>query len=265
MKIKANDIKMNYEISGDGPCLVLIHGFSDNLNMWFNQAPQFSERYKALRYDVRGFGQTDWSPVPYTIELVADDLHALLKKLDIEKACVLGYSMGGGIALTFALKYPEMATGIVFANSGIGEKPSDEMVEQRKMAHEIFKQGNIEVIADLMAVASFSPDFQTRNPEAYERYKEIKMQNDPADYYDIMQAIIGAIDNPPDLARLACPALIIAGSQDGFMDVSVGERMKEEISDAELVVMPTGHAAAIEMPDEFNKAVLDFLDSRIQE
>ena len=81
----------------------------------------------------------------------------------------------------------------------------------------------------------------------------------PHEITDIMQAIVAAIDDPPDLTRLECPALIIAGSQDGFMEVSIAERMKEEIPDAELVVMPTGHAAAIEMPDEFNKAVLDFL------
>jgi pimeloyl-ACP methyl ester carboxylesterase len=229
------------------------------MNMWFGQVGEFAKKYKVLTYDVRGFGETERVDAPYSMELFADDLRELMRALDIEKACVLGYSMGGRIALEFALKYPEMTTGIIFANSGIGPAPKPDMLERRKMMAGVLEGGDINMIAEIMTVASFSPDFGQRNPEAFARYKDIKLQNDPADYLKVMQVLVDALDNPPDLAQLACPALIIAGDQDGLMEPGAVDHMKRALPDAEVVVLPTGHAAAIEMPEEFNKAVMDFL------
>ncbi len=260
MKTRANGIEMNYELSGEGSCLVLIHGYTDNLNLWYNQVPALSEHYRMLTYDVRGFGKTEVREATYSMGLFAEDLRALLEALDIKSACVLGYSMGGRIALEFALTHPEMTAGLILANSGIGETPNPEMQDRRKMMVEVLQQGDIEVIAELMTEASFSPGLKERNPSAYEKYKAIKMQNDPSEYLAVMQAIVAAIDSPADFGSLTCPTLIIAGDRDGFMDVSVGEAMREAIPDAEMEVLPTGHAAAIEEPEAFNRIVLRFLD-----
>ncbi len=260
MNIKANGIEMNYELSGDGNCLVLIHGYTDNLNLWYSQAPALSEHYRVLTYDVRGFGKTEVREATYSMGLFAEDLCALLEGLGIESACVLGYSMGGRIALEFALAHPEMTAGLILANSGIGETPNPEMQERRQMMVDVLQQGDIEVIAELMTEASFSPGLKDRNPAAFEKYKAIKMQNDPSEYLAVMQAIVGAIDSPADFESLRCPTLIIAGDRDGFMDVHVGESMREAIPDAEMEVLPTGHAAAIEEPEVFNRIVLRFLD-----
>ncbi len=260
MKVKANGIEMNCELTGEGECLVLIHGYTDNLNLWYNQVPVFSERYRVLTYDVRGFGRTEVSRADYSMALFAEDLHALLGALGIRSACVLGYSMGGRIAMEFACTYPEMTRGLIFANSGIGEAPSPEMQERRKMMVDVLRQGEIEVISELMAEASFSPGLKERNPTAFEKYKAIKMQNDPSEYLAVMQAIVDAIDSPADFSGIACPVLIIAGDRDGFMDVRVGEAMKNAIADAELEVLHTGHAAAIEEPEAFNRTVLRFLE-----
>lgn len=260
MKLAANGIEVNYELCGSGKCLVLIHGFSDNLNMWFRQMPEFSKRCRVLAYDVRGFGQTEVTKEPYSMGLFADDLYELLRALDIESACVLGYSMGGRIGLEFALKHPEMTDVLILANSGVGASPSHDMEERRNMMAEILKQGDINVISEIMAAASFSPDFGEKNPAAFQKYKSIKMQNNPSEYYAIMQAIVGAIDSPVELNRLKCPVLIIAGERDGLMEVSVAESMRQTIENAELQILPTGHAAAIEVPEQFNRIVLDFLN-----
>jgi len=246
MKIKANGIEMNYELTGEGDCLVLIHGYTDNLNLWYNQVPALSGHCKLLTYDVRGFGKTEVSGDAYSIGLFAEDLRALLEALDIGSACVLGYSMGGRIALEFALRFPEMTAGLVLANSGIGETPSQETQERRQMMVEVLQQGDMEVMAELMTEASFSPGLKERNPTAFEKYKSIKMQNDPSEYLAIMQVVVGSIDSPADFGSLACPTLVIAGDQDGFMSVSLGEAMRDAIPDAEMHVLPTGHAAAIE-------------------
>ena len=89
MKIQTGSIKTNYELSGDGACLVMIHGFSDNLSMWYNQVPELSSQYKVLTYDVRGHGLTETPGNEFSLEDLGVDLYALLKAQSIEKACVL--------------------------------------------------------------------------------------------------------------------------------------------------------------------------------
>ena len=266
MKEEINRIKIHYDVSGQGPCLVLIHGFSDNLSMWHNQVPEFSKYFRVIRYDVRGHGKTEAPEQNYSMDLFAEDLLGLLDQLGIQKASVLGYSMGGRIALTFALKYPERTAGIIFANSGVMPpdfKPAPEqmmeMAERRKQMADLIETGNKEAIADFMAERSLSPGFRDKSPEVFRQYKEVKLQNNPAPYKSIMAAMADSMANPPDLVRIHCPVLIIAGENDGFMALDTAYYMEKAIDRASLVVFPTGHASAIEAPADFNRAVLEFL------
>jgi 3-oxoadipate enol-lactonase len=191
--------------------------------------------------------------------LLADDLYELLKVLEIRSACVLGYSMGGVIALNLAIKHSEVTMGLIFANSAVGGRFSAQMKERRKMMIDMLQQGDIEVIAEMMTVGAFSPTFKERNPAEFNRYKKIKMQNDPSPYVAIMQAMGAEAVGVPELRKVKCPVLIIAGTNDSFTPLDVAESMKNSIKDAVSKVLPTGHAAAIEAPKEFNQAVLDFM------
>jgi pimeloyl-ACP methyl ester carboxylesterase len=266
MKIQAGGIELSYELSGEGVCLVLIHGFTDNLGMWYNQVPVLSKQFKVLSLDVRGHGETQPPESDLSIGLFAEDLRALLEALGIERACVLGYSMGGRIALQFALAHPESTTGLVFANSGVrsagarlAEDQVAELAERREQMVAMFQTGNIEVIADGMAERSFSPGFREREPAVFQSYKDVKLRNDPAHYLAIMDAMVQAMASPPDLTQIRCPVLIIAGDRDGFMTIEDARAMETAIPDATLAVLPTGHAAAVESPQAFNQAVLDFV------
>ena len=108
-----------------------------------------------------------------------------------------------------------------------------------------------------MTVGSFSPGFKERNPEAFQRYKNVKLRNDPRGFARLWGAMATA--SPPDLSGLSCPVLIIAGEQDGFMALDAARAAQSAIPSSRLEVLPTGHAAAIEAPEDFNRIVLDFL------
>jgi len=269
MKIKANGIDINYEIAGEGDCLVLIHGYPDTLDMWYNQVPEFSKKYKVLTVDVRGFGKSEITSGPYSMALFAEDLYGLLKALDIERACVLGFSMGGMIALTFVMSHPEMAAGLVMANSAVatGEvQPSPEdvaaMEERRKMMAEVFARGDMEAICEMMTVSAFSPGFKEKDPATFQKFKDIKMQNRIEPLQSIMQAMAQARTGPPpDLKQVKCPVLIIVGEADGLMAANNAESMARIIEKSTLKVFPTGHASALEAPQDFNQAVLDFMET----
>jgi len=265
MKIQTDSIKINYELSGDGACLVLIHGFSDNLSMWYNQVPAFSKQYKVLTFDTRGHGHTETPEDEFSREDLGEDLYALFKALNIDQACVLGYSMGGAIGLEFTLKHPEMVTGLILANSGVMtpdiKPPPEHRAEMQKHLQEMMEMletGDINTIADTMAEMSFSPGLRDKDPALFQRYKKIKLENDPQHYARFFRAMGPGKSKPPDITRLKCPVLCIAGEHDGF-HVESAKSMQRIMDNVTVNILDTGHASAIQAPKEFNQAVLDFM------
>jgi pimeloyl-ACP methyl ester carboxylesterase len=249
---------VNYELAGQGDCLVLIHGAGDNLQMWYGQAPVFSRQHRVLTYDVRGFGETELSESEVGVELLAADLRELLRALAIDGACVLGYSMGGRIALQLALDAPDMVRALVLANSGVGVGPAaPEPQERRRNLIAALERGDLESVSEQMTAASFSPRLKERDPVLFERYKRIKLANNPRSFARVWGALMQS--SPPDVSRLSCPVLLIAGEHDGFMSLEAARASHAAIPGSRLEVLPTGHAAALEAPQEFNRLVLDFL------
>ena len=263
MKVKANGISMHYEIKGKGDNLVLIHGAGDNLNMWYHQVPVFSKHYRVVTYDVRGSGKSDSPQGEYSIALFAEDAYQLMRALKVSEAYFLGYSMGGRIALQLALEHPEMVKALVLANSSVGlTPPTPQAIERRKTIIDLLNNRDMKTFAEMMTVAAFSPNFKSRNPAEFERYLKVKMQNKPEGIARLMGSL-AAPPSPPDLSRLKCPTLLIVGEDDFYMGVEQGKLAQQAIAGSELVVLPTGHAAATEAPESFNSAVLDFL-SRVK-
>ncbi|HUS81842.1 MAG TPA: alpha/beta hydrolase [Dehalococcoidia bacterium] len=258
MKIRANGIAMNCKLTGQGDCLVLVHGAGDNLRMWYGQVPVFSQHYRVLTYDVRGFGETECPESQVDMSLLAADLRGLLRALGIDSAFALGYSMGGRIALQLALEQPQMVKALVLANSGVGLGPRPPGAEERRQSLiAALERGDLEAVSEQMTAASFSPGLKERDPALFARYKEVKLANDAQSFARVWGAMVQA--QPPDLSRLSCPVLLIAGEHDAFMPLESARLTHAAIAGGRLEVLPTGHAAALEAPDEFNRIVLDFL------
>jgi 3-oxoadipate enol-lactonase len=279
MKTKANGINMNYDTRGKGENLVLIHGAGDNLNMWYHQVPVFSRSYCVITYDVRGSGKTDSPKGDYSISLLAEDVCELVKAIaflnlmsvdsmeqmmkasrpDEAQCFLLGYSMGGRIALEAAINHPEMVKALVLANSSVGlTPPSPDAAERRRALLELLGKGDMKKVAEMMTTNAFSPGFKSKNPSEFGRYMKVKLQNKPDGLARIMQALASATA-PPDLSKVKCPVLIIVGENDAYMGVEQGKQAHEAIAGSKLVILPTGHASAVELPDKFNSAVLEFL------
>jgi len=263
MKIQANGISMNYEITGSGKWLTLIHGAGDNLEAWWNQVPVFAQHYQVLTYDVRGYGQTETPEGEYSTDILVQDVYELLKALGIEETYVLGYSMGGRIAVGLVLSYPEVAKALILANSGVApiqrnEQEMQQMMKLRQQRMEIVEKQGLEPIMDESTNMVFSPGWPEKNQEAIDYYKKIRLENDPRAYLVAMKAMVwGAA--PPDVSGIKCPTLIIGGEKDGLMGAESAKASQVLIPGSQLKVMATGHASAIEKPEEFNSTVLEFL------
>lgn len=259
MKVKANGISMNYQIKGRGRNLVLLHGAGDNLNMWYHQVPVFARSYRVITYDSRGSGDSESPEGEYSIPLFAEDAYQLMQALKVSEGYFLGFSMGGRVALELALNHPEMVKALVLANSSVGMvPPAAGSLEWRQTTQELLEKGDMKKATEVMTTRAFSPDFKSRNPSEFERYLKMKRRNKPDGTARLMRSL-GFPGSPPDLSKVKCPVMLIVGENDLFMDVEQGKKAQEAIAGLKLVILPTGHAAAIEAPGKFNAAVLDFL------
>lgn len=261
MNIEANGILINCEISGSGPPLVLIHGISDNLNMWYHQIPTFSENYRVIVYDLRGCGKT----IPgsnFTYSQLVEDIYQLLLKLKIEEAFFLGYSLGGRIALDLTINHPRLIKSLVLANTSAGlMPPSPKLIEYRRKILNYLDKGEIKRATDVTLRGILSADFIKFNPVQYKRYKQVKLLNNPHSLAQLMHSL-SKWNNYPNLAKINCPVLIITGNKDFYVSNEETSEMHKKIPGSELVILSTGHASCIELPELFNKAVLEFLAKR---
>jgi pimeloyl-ACP methyl ester carboxylesterase len=264
MRIKANGISMYYELSGNGKSLTLIHGGGGgNTTVWYNQVPAFSKYYQVLCYDFRGHGRTELPDGPLSTELWVEDLYALLKALKISRTILLGHSLGGIIAMSFALAHPEMTGTLILSNGG--RRPGHVSDESRRQT-QIDIQNRIKSLerdglrpeVEMFLPTFFAPGFAEKNTETFERFKSLFLKTNLDGYIRTLQAF-GRPHESGDLSQMACPTLIICGEHDPHVGPDAGKAIQEVIPGSQLKVFPTGHFPQVESPQEYNETVLGFL------
>ena len=123
MNVKTNGIELNYEVEGNGPWLTMSHSLACNVTMWDPQMPVLTKKFKVLRFDTRGHGQSSAPAGEYTLDELADDVKGLLDALNIKQTHWAGLSMGGMIGQAFALKYPGVFLSMVLADTTSRRRP----------------------------------------------------------------------------------------------------------------------------------------------
>ncbi|UCE19100.1 MAG: alpha/beta hydrolase [Gemmatimonadota bacterium] len=253
--------KLYYEITGDGHPLVLIHGGLMDSRMWDDQMDIFAQRYEVIRYDIRGYKDSDPPGKKFSH---VEDLYCLLRSLNIEKAYIVGLSLGGMIAIDFALEHPEMAAALIPVASGLnGYQYQDaENLEPRFTA--IFKAGKTEGVDKAVDLLMELPYFVPAQENSEVRQRMRLMAKENYNTWSVQQDT-RMWPSPPSLERLSeikIPTLIIVGDHDVSDIFGVADALEAEISEAKKVIIEgAGHHVNMEKPDEFNKTVLDFLFS----
>ncbi|MHB8645061.1 MAG: alpha/beta fold hydrolase [Thermomicrobiales bacterium] len=256
-----NGTQLYYETAGSGTSLVLIHGFSLDTRMWDDQFAPFAERHRVVRYDARGFGQS--APVGDETYTHPDDLAALLNHLAIPRAAIIGLSMGGRIAIDFALAYPTMTCALIPIDAALSGYASSEEWNARwkslvQTARTVSAQAANERWLDhpLFAPANEHPAVAARLRRMVGEYSGWHWGNrDPQRGND-----------PPATARLreiTAPTLVILGERDVPDFHVIADQIVGNVSGARKIVLPNvGHMANMEAPELFNTEVLEFLDYR---
>lgn len=261
--VKVGEINMYYEVHGEGKPLVLIAGLGADVTAWMFQTPEFSQKYRVIVFDNRGVGRTDAPDTPYSIEMMADDTAGLLETLGIEKAHILGVSLGGFIAQELALKYPQRVKSLILATT-CAYLPffTRHIVDTwNRMRQEGV---NLETIIRESLPWVFTDKF-FENPEQVQMAIDVMLANpypQPAYAYARQAGHERAaeFDTRNRLGQITAPTLVLVGKEDILCPVKLSEELAAGIPNAELVVLEGGgHLFLIEISDKFNQAVLDFL------
>jgi len=261
-KVKVGDINMYYEIHGEGEPFVMIPGATGNVDGEYRVIPVFAREYKVVAFDNRGAGRSDAPDIPYTTEMMANDLAGLLDTIGIDSVHILGGSLGGMIAQQFALRYPERVISLILACTGFGGPHSiittdPEIIDARQHPKELPLKESIMQTLRLM----MSQEFIDKNPELIEQLTAKMMEHPapPQGHMRQVQAIIGH-GTYERLPEIKAPTLVIHGEVDRNIPVENARILASRIPDAELVIMEKmRHGFMWEAEDESNRIMLDFL------
>jgi 3-oxoadipate enol-lactonase len=258
MKISANGIDINYIVEGEGPWLTFSHSLACNLHMWDEEAKRLSKRYTVLRYDTRGHGQSSAPAGAYTLELLADDLHSLLKVLGVPSTHFVGLSMGGMIGQTYALKYPGMFNSLALCDT-TSRYPAEAAGAWTERIKTVEAQG-MEPLVEPTLARWFTEPFRKAQAEVVQKVAAM-IRTTPASGYVGCSHAIPKINLTARLKEISCPSLVIVGKDDPGTPVAMAEEIHRELPGSKLVVIPAAaHLSNLEQPDAFNRALGDFLD-----
>jgi 3-oxoadipate enol-lactonase len=258
MKIKANGIEINYQIDGDGPVVTFSHSLACNLSMWDEQVRALQGRYRVLRYDTRGHGQTEAPAGAYALEQLADDLKGLLDGLGIAATHFVGLSMGGMIGQVFALKYPAMVQSLVLCDT-TSRYPSGAAAVWEERIKTVGAKGMEPMVAPTLE-RWFTAPFRARRKDLMDKVGAMIRSTPAAGYIGCCHAL-PKINVTERLRDVRCPALVIVGEEDPGTPVDMARDIQAVLPVAELAVLcRASHLSNVEQPGEFNRVLGGFLD-----
>ena len=247
------DVRIAYEVEGDGPPLVLIHANPFDRRMWLYQVPQYAATFRTIAVDLRGYGGSDKPETPFTLRDMADDVVAVCRKENVERAAFMGASVGANIALAIGLDYPELVTSLVL----VGGSARGTAVFADRIAG--YLSGDVASYQDAHIRALVSPAFAASPLGNW--LLELFTSRAPALSGACIAQIFRALDAFDAVARLprvGMPVLVVNGELDLALPLS--NELAAAIPGAEQIVIPgTGHACNLEEPHTFDRATTPFL------
>lgn len=261
-----NGLNYHYEFAGDGPLLVLLHGFTGSLENWRSHVKVLSEQYHVLTVDLPGHGQTDApdDPTRYQMQQTAADLVALREQLDFHPAHLLGYSMGARLALYVAVTYPGQVRSLILESGSPGlatEAERQARVRSDEGLADRIEQDGIAAFVDYWEQIPLFASQQNLSADVRLRLREMRLQNCQTGLANSLRGMGTGVQPSlwQRLNELNMPVLLLAGALDTKF-VGIAQQMYDWIPNARLVIVPdVGHTIHLEAPAVFQAHVLEFL------
>ena len=260
--IRTSDAQLFYEVSGDGPSVVLLHPFPLNHKFWAAAATQLSRRYRLIIPDLRAHGASELGEGPATMQKLADDLSRICREEKAGKAAFVGVSIGGYLLFEFWRRYREQVRALVLANTRAGAETPESKAARLQAADRVLREGTAGFIEEMLAKL-LSPVTRSNRPDIVDAARKMMQVMSPEDVAGVQRGMAERPDSIATLTTIHVPTLIIAGEDDS-VPRSEFELMRQKIAGSELrVIARAGHYAALEKPEEFGGLLRGFLASAV--
>ena len=260
-------VRLYYEEAGEGSAIVFVHEFGGSYRSWEPQLRSFARRHHCITFSARGYPPSD---VPekvdaYSQALAVQDIAAVMDAAEVERAHVVGLSMGGFAALHFGLDFPGRARSLVVAGAGYGAEKEHEAYFRDislEVAKQFESQGS-EQFAKTYSLGASRVQFQNKDPRGWREFADLLGQHSSIGAANTMRGVQARrpsiYDLEDRLRTMPVPVLVVAGDEDDHC-LQPGIFMKKTIPACGLLVLPkTGHTLNLEEPDHFNRFVGDFI------
>ncbi len=260
MIFEHNRLSFSYDDIGAGNSVLFIHGHPFNRSMWQPQVQSLRWKYRTIAPDLRGYGQSSLGSEPITtLEAMAQDLVRLLDHLAVERACVVGLSMGGQIAMEFARAYPDRTAGAVLAATFPQAETPEGVQARNRMANRLLAEGmavpGCEMLPKLLGPASLK-----RAPALATAVYHMICTTDPRGAAAALRGRALRRDYCDALTQFRFPSLVVLGTDDAYTTVEQAQAMHAAIPASRLEIFPDiGHMPNLEDEDRFNRLLHEFL------
>jgi len=253
--------RLAYRIDGpeNAPCVMFSNSLATDFSMWDGQIAAFTDRYRLLRYDKRGHGQSDNFDTPITMQTLADDAVALAKATGISGGHFVGLSIGGMTGQAIGLYHPGVfkSLSLCMTSSQVPKAAHAAWAERLRMA----KEDGMSVLAAPTLERWFTEDFRESHPDAIEEIATMIRNTSVSGYTRCSEAILGMAFTDK-LNSITDPVLVLPGEKDPGLPVAMSEIIRDGIPNARYdMVMRAAHLANIQEPGQFNRIVRAFIDS----
>jgi pimeloyl-ACP methyl ester carboxylesterase len=254
--LRLQNLQLYYEVTGEGPPLLMIHGLGSSSRDWEKQINPFAQKYQVVTLDLRGHGHSDKPPGPYSVRMFAEDTASLMHELNIATSHVVGISMGGMVAFELAVHFPELLRSLTVVNS------YPEMRVETFHEHlQVWRRVLFLELLGMRGTGIMLGRHLFPKPEQRD-LREIFVgrwaENDKRAYRESFRALLNW-DVEQYLGEIRCPTLVIASDQD-YMPLEEKRAYSAKIPNSELVIIEDArHAVTVERPEQFNAILKEFL------
>ncbi|HLH22922.1 MAG TPA: alpha/beta fold hydrolase [Chloroflexota bacterium] len=247
MQAQVDGVQLYYQTVGDGRTLAFAHSLGMDHSLWAAQERDFADCYRVLTFDARGHGASDKPPGPYSVEQFGEDFYGVLRAAGVERAVVIGLSMGGMAAQALAAAHPEAVEALVLADTTCwyGETAAQDWEPRARAAEE----KGLASLLDFQLTRWFADRTRAERPDLVEQARRVFLANDVAAYAASCRAL-GAMDLRRKTDTIRCPTLVLVGAEDYATPPAMAEDLHRRIPGSELVVLPgVRHLSAVEAPE----------------
>lgn len=268
---RINDIDLTYAINGDGPPLLMLHGFTGSIEAWQGIPAELGRHVQVIAVDIIGHGESSApdNPERYSIPRAVRDLFALLDRLNIERTAVLGYSMGGRVALHLALAAPERVSQLILESAAPGiDDPVDRAarIESDEQQARMIEEKGLEAFIDHWESIPLFASQRALPENVRRRQRELRISQNPAGLANSLRGMGAGMMEPVGdrLHECSMPVLYLAGEYDEKYR-EIGKALCARASDARYIEIPdAGHTIHLEQPEMYLETVRGFLVSQSQ-